>query len=1328
MYSFGREDVFRKVRPNVWEGVGGRFGTLRYDGSASASLRMPRGTTLTFAVRRIGGAEIVGQLIRITSSQGNQIQITLGDPIAGSSATTPRPIRSVTDSFGRQVRFAYDDAANPARLTRIVDFAGRGVSYAYDSAGRLESVTSPTIRSTGGLNDFPQGKKTRYTYTSSGSIEKVFSPRDSGDRPRLSFSYYTTDDVPANPDVSGVRALARLGIISSRVKSFTTGDPAATSPTGGTTGYAYELHFVGPDGSNGGVASVGFDSVTTEITDPRGTRLVEENTNLGHLLGQTVELRGLRPNDRLGNTIESTVEVSLDGLPLVRTDPNGIQNKVEWGSGSRAAEAVPVSIETLPAPGKPVEQNRLRSETEYEPVFQRPYKIKSPRGFAEGRVAAFTTTFVYDYMEDLEGTIASLVAPGWDEAQLRREFDARGIRGLGDVNGDGVTSQRAGNVVQIVHPTVTLPAEASRAGLARSQSAVETFAFNQFGQRTRHVDVEGNVTRWEYYPARDPDGDGEIDVPGGDSATGGFLRRVIADAETGAGRNSGTGPAPVEQVTQFGYAAVGSFPANRRGVPTVVTDPRGVEHHYLVNEHDQVVKEVAAAEVRAATESGLRALAYETVTIYDANGKIVEKRIEDRDGVDGEQPPIVHRFSYDKLDRKSAERWDVGGLEIEHRFTFDENGNLVSKIRGAGSPSESTTRYAYDERNLLMSATRGAGTREAATTRNEVDQSGNVVLEIDADGDVAETVLDGYDRARERIDREGMRTLTNFDAASNPIRVRRIGRVSGPGTPDILLSESFATFDERNRSQRQDRRLFQYPGQLVGPLDAGALAARNPSPQCGSKPCVSRIWVHDRLGRMVAEIDAEDDTTLIGYDGLSRTIERIDAAGNVVSTVYDDAGNAIAGIEAETSALISEPELFQSSFRYDALGRQIQATEPNGSQTRWAYDSRGQRVSRTDALGNVTEWRYDRVGRPIESARYLAPLARAGEPRAAGGATPNAFDATQGGGDGVIRTLRGYDALSRLITQTDDRLQTTVTSYDALDRRVAVFHPDQTADTWTYTADGELDTHATPNGSVERWKHDAESRPLEVEIDNTSAPEVLGTKLRRWSYDGLGRVTSFDDNGAGPDVGYAYLYDSLSRKLRETQSIAGLPELRTDVAWRGADQRASLTYPSGRTVLAEHDSLDREISLSEGDGDTPIASYSYVGTGRLVTATLGNGTSLDLRNASGTQTFSGTGRGYDEDGRPVFVRWERPGARCWRGTAGSTALRTTCCRRRVRISGAAIRTPWTAWGGMWGLPTTCRSLRVARSPELRRPRSLLGVWMGCTASLRTCGEERICRP
>jgi RHS repeat-associated protein len=164
---------------------------------------------------------------------------------------------------------------------------------------------------------------------------------------------------------------------------------------------------------------------------------------------------------------------------------------------------------------------------------------------------------------------------------------------------------------------------------------------------------------------------------------------------------------------------------------------------------------------------------------------------------------------------------------------------------------------------------------------------------------------------------------------------------------------------------------------------------------------------------------------------------------------------------------------------------------------------------------------------------------------------------------------------------------------------------------------------------------------VRVTVNNSGASTVvLGTTTQRWSYDGLDRVTSTaDDNGPNEDVHCTYLYDSLSRQIRESQRVGAGTLLSVDCEWQGENRRVTLTYPDGRQILRSYDALDRLFEVREGAGNSLIAGYEYVGPNRDALSTLGNGVVLDKRNDAGTQTTSGANRGYDSNRRHLLHEW-----------------------------------------------------------------------------------------
>lgn len=1229
--SFGRTDRFDAVGPAAWQGTEGRLDRLTYDSVAGRfEMRLPHGTILEF-VAAGSSPNRVGLLEVIRSPNGNTIELTHDTQPA---ALLARTLQTIRDSFGRTVQFNYGgDVDFPEGVSSIVDFDNREVVYDYDADGNLRSVRSPTVQSTDGLNDFIDGKTTRYDYHTATD-------------PRLRH---------AVTDVVYPQELSTGGLETRKAWTFDDADPNDVL-------YGFATSFAVGNGSVGGTYTVDqrgvFDPAATSpdantplvhltATDRSGTVSRFDCNRLGQVVQESIESRNVRGDDPVDLEFNRDFSYTEDGDLVDHTSPlqNGsLRTHPDPLSHPRNSHANEIERIANPDPGRTADQPEIRAQTIYEPVFNRPFRVIDPRGFEPGNIPDdFTTTFRYDYMEDL-GAAATFFAPelGLDAAALSNLFADAGITDLaGDVNGDGLVDQRAGNVIRVEHPRVVRHPTAFAFGLSAIEVAIEVLRFNDFGQRVYHEDEENNVTEWSYHPAEDPDGDGVIDVPGAGTSGGGYLQEVRRDTTANPLRSSGQDPTPVDQTTRFEYTAQngGMFPGNLRGIPTADLDPRGIRDVHLVNELDQIVKTLRAFEVEPdSPEFGIPVFGYESRTLYDANDRVVERQIRNTDGLDGEDDFIVHRYDYDILDQLIAEELDAcpvapgcGFLEIRNTYEYDESQNRIRQVRGDDDPNvRAIDTFTFDERDILVTSTRGLGETEEATHTTKVDDNGNVVKVIDADpvpaGDETIYTFDGFDRLSKTTDPVGNETIREYDSASNVVSTRQFGaRDGGAGAPMTDLARTDVVFDERNRPFRTDRHLFLYAGRGNGEfsLDPGSGSA--------GSGLVTTLAIFDRASRVVGVVDADDDRFETRYDGLSRILETIDPAGNRTERVYDANDNLKSVQEFETSTAFGGTESFTTTFQYDALNRMTESVEPNSQTTRLQYDSRDNSTVTTDELGNEVELRHDRLNRLVDTRIYLVT---GGE-----GASATMHD-------DVITKTRTFDSLHRISTMTDDSGNTTTYVYDRLDRRVTTTYEDGTTDVSTYDRDGNLDTHTNQNGSVQTWTYDPDDRPTRVDVTNpgTGAEPILGSEEKRWEYDGLDRDTlSFDDNGAGDDVTTETWYDSLSRKIREIQTVPGRTSYQTDTEWQGARRKIATMYPDGaRRVTRDYDNLDRLVRIREHQGPT-IATFDYVGRYRDARIEFGNGTVLDKRNMAGDGTTTGTDPGYDSNRRHVRHAWTASG-------------------------------------------------------------------------------------
>ena len=648
----------------------------------------------------------------------------------------------------------------------------------------------------------------------------------------------------------------------------------------------------------------------------------------------------------------------------------------------------------------------------------------------------------------------------------------------------------------------------------------------------------------------------------------------------------------------------------------------------MINELDQQIREIRSFTA----PSGLQAHQYERIALYDYNDNVIETREQNRDNLEGDNDYIVNQHSYDILDQVVEDRLDSGAtnLDIRTQYSYDTNQNLVRKVRGAGTGEESVETWTFDERDIQLTHTRGAQSPESSTTQNLLDANGNLIGILDAaQSDRTTYVHDGYDRKTLEVDRLGNQRAVTYDENANVIAVRDSGPVDGTSNLFIRLAEHNTFFDARNRPYQTDDHVFHYPGLSIGPIDGGALR-----PGDG---LANTITIYDRNNRVVAEIDPDGDLEEMRYDGLGRVLLVRDPLQNEVAYTYDANNNLLSIIDRERSALLNGPEVFVTSFAYDALDRRVRSVEPNGQTTTHQYDSRDNLIRQVDPLGNEIEFRYDRLRRLVDTRKYLSSTGTS--------ASSTNLDTNQGGGDGKITLRQTWDAQHRIVANTDDKGHQTRYTYDDLDRKVASRYADGTVETWRFNEDDEMTQHVDRNGSIQSWQYDAGGRPTRVQVDNSSATaSVRGTTVKTWEYDGLGRVTRSTDNNIPilpvDDVIVTRVYDSLSRELQEVQAIPPLPSLTTQSEWVGADRLVAVLYPNGRRVRRAYDGLDRLSEIREDSTGQRIAQFQYVGPTRDLRVTYGSGAVLDKRNASRTQSHTGSDPGYDNNRRHLRHTWQ----------------------------------------------------------------------------------------
>ncbi|MBK8269902.1 MAG: RHS repeat protein [Planctomycetes bacterium] len=209
-------------------------------------------------------------------------------------------------------------------------------------------------------------------------------------------------------------------------------------------------------------------------------------------------------------------------------------------------------------------------------------------------------------------------------------------------------------------------------------------------------------------------------------------------------------------------------------------------------------------------------------------------------------------------------------------------------------------------------------------------------------------------------------------------------------------------------------------------------------------------------------------------------------------------------------------------------------------------------------------------------------------------------------------TLTIYDTANRrVVTQTDDNGNTTTYIYDGLNRKVIEAYADCTANQFTF--DPHDNNIFWTDGNENQVTQTYDNNDRLVRRDVIPGPGVSDdTTFEVYKYDGLSRLTWAEDD----DTLVTRQYDSLSRVTRETQNLFDgcdrtWPTAVVTSDYDGVGNMLTLGYPSGRVITTTYDELERKktiVDTTNPGQPEPIATYWFVGPGRVAQREYGNGT------------------------------------------------------------------------------------------------------------------------
>ncbi|MDY0061341.1 MAG: putative Ig domain-containing protein [Myxococcota bacterium] len=584
--------------------------------------------------------------------------------------------------------------------------------------------------------------------------------------------------------------------------------------------------------------------------------------------------------------------------------------------------------------------------------------------------------------------------------------------------------------------------------------------------------------------------------------------------------------------------------------------------------------------------------------VRDAAGRIV--RILEPAGPEGAAPPGELGYQYDGI------------------------GNLVLAVDASGARTE----YFYEDPEHPHHLTRLVDPLGRPLVRNVYGDDGRLVAQCGPDGDPVTQVgcrtftRDLAARTTTVIDARGNRRDRVFDAQGNVVLERR--------WLDALTS-------------LDTTRVYDGEGHLLAETDPLGRTTRwtydaRGNPTSATLPCGSRwSFVNNDCDKVAELIDPQGNTTIYDWDESCLLVATIDPLGGLTEYLYDDRGRLTDRIDPVGGVL---------HLDYDAFGYVGRITDPGGGATLLVRNATGAVTALVDPRGRRIDYGLDGSQRVIRETWDTSPpqvftfqLNAAGQITGVQGPERtlaieywNTGEIKHLGGSGLVDDpglsltygrwqegvlLPGYDANGNVVAVLDSRGGLTEYAYDALDRltsirqsgagvrekRVDLVWDDASRVTELRRyADlqaarlvaSTLREHGEGCGVAALRHRGPTGQPVaSLELLRSPRGQILeardGDGLRRYGYDGLGRLLAVED-GQGT-LRERYRYDAIGNRLGSHRSAA------YTYAYQAGGQGSALLADDGHAYA--YDPAGNLIRRTHRGGE--YEEYGYDHRQRLVT-------------------------------------------------------------------------------------------------------------------------------
>ncbi|MBM7615103.1 RHS repeat-associated core domain-containing protein [Alkaliphilus hydrothermalis] len=472
-------------------------------------------------------------------------------------------------------------------------------------------------------------------------------------------------------------------------------------------------------------------------------------------------------------------------------------------------------------------------------------------------------------------------------------------------------------------------------------------------------------------------------------------------------------------------------------------------------------------------------------------------------------------YTYDSMNRLSIIKNPQGA--VVQKNIYDINGNIVKVIDGQGYLSATTdsgrygVEYTYDIGSRVVNITTPeAKTNSKTSVSFTYDAQNNILTQQDAEGNITTYERDPWGRATRVIDAEGISEYYQYDFAGNVVMSK-----------DGKENTTYYNYNSLN---------------LVSSIT-------DPSNQ-------TIIYLYDKEGRRVKEIDRNGNTINYHYNRDNNlTLRQVEGTQDVESYYYNKDGTLLAAANSNGIDV----------FEY-TLGGYLKRKSRNGeTQLDYTYNKNGN-VTGVTTMGKTTNYTYDVLGRldtVSEGSSLLATYTNNVDNTIATINYNTGINITYGYDrdknitsilqkdpqGGVINNLTyTYDLRGNQLSK-DENNETTIYTYDKINRLKTVEYPTAAVESFTYDNAGNR-TQKQLGQDTTTYEYDSRNRLTKsmandiittYDYDNNGnlLTETTGTEITSYTYDGFNRTLGVEK----PNGSYQYNhYDAMGLRVGMTEN------------------------------------------------------------------------------------------------------------------------------------------------------------------------------------------------